>query len=98
MPSETGASSANRKGRPMRRKMTALGAVLLVGATIGVPATTASAQPHVDCWGPLTPGCAVVNKVLAEWPGYVEDVRNVVLPVYDKVTGTARCVISGECP
>jgi hypothetical protein len=39
----------------------------------------------------------VVNKVLAEWPGYVQDVRDVVLPVYDEVTGTARCVISGEC-
>lgn len=83
----------------MRRTMAALGTALLVGtAALGAAATPASAQPHVDCWGPITPGCAVVNKVLAEWPDYVEEVRNVVLPVYDKVTGTARCVIAGECP
>lgn len=82
----------------MRRRTATLGAALLVGsAALGATATPASAQPHVDCWGPITPGCAVVNKVLAEWPGYVQEVRDIVLPVYDEVTGTARCVISGEC-
>jgi hypothetical protein len=39
----------------------------------------------------------VVNKVLADSPGTVEKVRSIVLPVYDEVTGTVRCVISGEC-
>lgn len=83
----------------MRRTTATLGTVLLVGsAVLGAGAAPATAQPHVDCWGPITPACAVVNKVLADGPGYVEEVRNVVLPVYDKVKGTARCIISGECP
>lgn len=83
----------------MRRRTATLGTALLVGsAALGVVATPASAQPHVDCWGPITPACAVVNKVLWATPGYVEEVRGAVLTTYDKVTGTVRCVISGECP
>ena len=83
----------------MRRRTATLGSALLVGtAALGVAATPASAQPHVDCWGPITPACAVVNLVLRELPGTVERVRGTVLPVYDQVTGTARCVVSGECP
>lgn len=75
-----------------------MGTALLVGsAALGAAATPAGAQPHVDCWGPITPACAVVNKVLADSPEYVETVRGIVLPVYDKVTGTVRCVISGSC-
>lgn len=83
----------------MRRRTAALGTTLLMAfAALGAAATPASAQPHVDCWAPLAPGCAVVNRVLADLPDYVEDVRNAVLTAYDKVTGAAQCVISGECP
>ena len=81
------------------KKRTTLGAALLLSGTALVTAATpASAQPHVDCWGPITPACAVVNRVLADLPGTMERVRGIVLPVYDEVTGTVRCVISGECP
>lgn len=67
----------------MRRAAT-LGAALLLGsATLSITASPASAQPHVDCWGPIQPACAVVNKVLATAPYYVQRVQ---------------CVISGECP
>lgn len=83
----------------MRRRTATLGAALLLGtATLGTATTPASAQPHVDCWGPITVACAVVNTALTKLPGTIEAVRQTVLPVYDEVTGTARCVVSGECP
>jgi hypothetical protein len=83
----------------MKRRTATLGASVLLGCvTLGAAATPAAAQPHVDCWGPITPGCAVVNKVLAALPGTVERVQGIVLPIYDEVTGTVRCVIAGECP
>lgn len=83
----------------MRRRTATLGAALLLSSSaMGIAATPASAQPHVDCWGPITPASAVVNLVLARTPGTVEQVQNIVLPVYDEVTGTVRCVIAGECP
>lgn len=82
----------------MRRRAATLGTALLVSSVaLGATATPASAQPHVDCWGPITPACAVVNKLLADLPGHVERVRGIVLPVYDEVTGTVRCVIAGDC-
>ena len=83
----------------MRRRTATIGAALLLGtAASSIGAMPASAQPHVDCWGPITVACAVVNTALARLPGTVEQVRNTVLPVYDEVTGTVRCAISGECP
>lgn len=85
------------KGETMRRTTATLGAALVLGSAALV-ATPASAQPHVDCAEPLRPPCAVVNFVLAGLPGTVERVRGIVLPVYDQVTGTVRCVISGDCP
>lgn len=82
-----------------RRRAATLGTAFLLGsATLGAAATPASAQPHVDCWGPITPVCGVVNKVLADGPSSLDKLRSIVLPVYDEVTGTVRCVISGECP
>ncbi|MDQ3951647.1 MAG: hypothetical protein M3279_01590 [Actinomycetota bacterium] len=83
----------------MKRPIATLGAALLLSsAALGAAATPASAQPHVDCAQPLAVPCGVVNKVLANLPGTVEKVRSIVLPIYDEVTGTVRCVISGDCP
>ena len=78
--------------------MGTLGAAVLLGcAALGTAATPASAQPHVDCASPLAVPCAVVNRALAALPRTVDTVRGIVLPVYDEVTGTVRCVLSGDC-
>ena len=83
----------------MRTRTGTLGAALLLGsAALGAAATPAVAQPHVDCAPVLSIPCAVVNRALAGLPTTVEKVRGIVLPVYDEVTGTVRCVLSGECP
>ena len=71
---------------------------MLSCAVLGAAATPAGAQPHVDCAQPLAVPCGVINRALAELPGTVEKVRSLILPLYDEVTGTVRCVISGDCP
>lgn len=82
----------------MKTRALTLGATLLAGTASLGAVTPASAQPHVDCSPSLAIPCAVVNTALAKLPGTIEGVRNIVLPVYDEVTGTVRCVIAGECP
>ena len=91
------------------RRLAVVGTALMIGAGI-VGASPAQGQPvptvpPMSCSPSLATVCGLVGRQiqhvqeeLGRVPGYVEQIEDIVIPIYDRVTYTVRCIVTQECP
>ncbi len=86
--------------------MVTFGSVLVLGSASLVGAAAPAGATTDLCSNPtFTTTCELIQRnaqhvqeELGHVPGYVDEAKQTVLGVYDTVTYTVRCIISGDCP
>lgn len=88
------------------RKITSLGAALLIGGGLVAGAAPAGAQPIpvFECGTLIEPACAAASRQLqnvyeelGHVPGYVQHAYDTAYALYNTADRTVRCVVFGEC-